>query len=222
MCLHEEKASFRYPWNIHMYLIFPLAAITLFTAFAFGWQGEGPYHVFTEFRAAYPFLSRVFHSITDWGNPLLYCIYVMLLIRAIRTGDIKIIWNIVCVLILSLLFLGIFLQLLKYGLGMPRPGIPWPPRPWSSASYTSFPSGHTANILVSVIPLGIWIRDLRFRTLLSLLAACMGISRIWLGVHHPVDIAGSIVFGSVAAWCIVCFASSGFGRIHMKTIKEKA
>ena len=141
MCLHEEKASFRYPWNIHMYLIFPLAAITLFTAFAFGWQGEGPYHVFTEFRAAYPFLSRVFHSITDWGNPLLYCIYVMLLIRAIRTGDIKIIWNIVCVLILSLLFLGIFLQLLKYGLGMPRPGIPWPPRPWSSAAYTSFPSG---------------------------------------------------------------------------------
>lgn len=121
MCLHEEKASFRYPWNIHMYLIFPLAAITLFTAFAFGWQGEGPYHVFTEFRAAYPFLSRVFHSITDWGNPLLYCIYVMLLIRAIRTGDIKIIWNIVCVLILSLLFLGIFLQLLKYGLGYAAP-----------------------------------------------------------------------------------------------------
>lgn len=204
------------------YLILPLTALTLFTAFAFEWQGEEPYHVFTELRAAYPFFSGLFLFITEWGNPLLYCIYAVLLIRAIRAGDIKTIRNIVCFSIVSLVFLGILLQLLKYGLGMPRPGIPWPPRPWSSAAYTSFPSGHTANILVSVIPLGIWIRDLRFRTLLSLLAACMGISRIWLGVHHPVDIAGSIVFGSVAAWCIVCFASSGFGRIHMKTIKEKA
>lgn len=221
MCLYEENASFHYPWNIHSYLILPLTALTLFTAFAFEWQGEEPYHVFTELRAAYPFFSGLFLFITEWGNPLLYCIYAVLLIRAIRAGDIKTIRNIVCFSIVSLVFLGILLQLLKYGLGMPRPGIPWPPRPWSTA-YTSFPSGHTANILVSVIPLGIWIRDLRFRTLLSLLAACMGISRIWLGVHHPVDIAGGIVFGSVAAWCIVYFASSGFGRIHMKTIKEKA
>lgn len=217
MSLSNEDGAFRYPWKAHIYMILPLTAMTLFTALGFGWWGEGPYSLFRELRTVYPFLSVLFHLITSWGNQLIYCVYIVLLIRAIYSDDTKTVWNIIWFSVLSLLFLGIVLQLLKYGLGMPRPGIPWPPRPWSSTAYTSFPSGHTANILVSVIPLGIWIRDLRFRTLLSLLAACMGISRIWLGVHHPVDIAGGIVFGSVAAWCIVYFASSGFGRIHMKT-----
>lgn len=218
MCLYEENASFHYPWNIHSYLILPLTALTLFTAFAFEWQGEEPYHVFTELRAAYPFFSGLFLFITEWGNPLLYCIYAVLLIRAIRAGDIKTIRNIVCFSIVSLVFLGILLQLLKYGLGMPRPGIPWPPRPWSTAEYTSFPSGHAANILVSAIPQGIWIQDLRLKTLLSLFVACMGISRIRQGLHHPVDIGG-IVFGSLASCCVVRLASSGFGRIAMKAAK---
>ncbi len=212
---YDGGNSFRYPWRVHVFMLLPLTAAFLFTAFAFGWWGEPVRLTFAALRTKYPFVTFALDFVTDFGNPLLYCGYAVLLARAVCAFDIGRLWDIACFAAISLLALCVVLQIVKYGLGIPRPGFLWPPQPWTSHNYTSFPSGHTANIIVSAIPLAIWIRDIRLRLLLSLLVACMGISRIWLGVHHPVDIAGSIVFGSLAAWCVMrCAACPIFRRLY--------
>lgn len=220
---YDEESFFHYPWRVHVFMLLPLTAATLFTALAFGWWGEPVRVAFAVLRTEYPSVTLALHLVTDFGNPLLYCGYVVLLAQAAHARDMGRLRDIACFAAISLLVLCVILQIVKYGLGIPRPGFPWPPQPWISHNYASFPSGHTANVIVSAIPLAIWIRGVRFRLLLSLLVACMGISRVWLGVHHPADIAGSIVFGSLAAWCVMrCAALPLFRRLHPSGNSEKA
>ena len=96
-------------------------------------------------------------------------------------------------------------QIMKYGLGMPRPGFPWPPYPLGFINqYASFPSGHTATIITAAVPLALWFRNRPFSLFLSAVIALMGFSRVWLGQHHPIDIVGGMLLGSIAARCIAC------------------
>lgn len=64
----------------------------------------------------------------------------------------------------------------------------------------SFPSGHTATAAVFC---GVWVYYLRAgwsRSLLIVLAVAVGMSRVAVGVHWPVDVAGGMFGGVLAAW----------------------
>ena len=51
---------------------------------------------------------------------------------------------------------------------------------------------------------GTWFRNRPFSLFLSVVIALMGFSRVWLGQHHPIDIVGGMLLGSIAARCIAC------------------
>ncbi|MCM3765795.1 undecaprenyl-diphosphatase [Neobacillus niacini] len=68
----------------------------------------------------------------------------------------------------------------------------------------SFPSDHT--ILFFAISISIWLVRKREGRLWLLLAMVVGVSRIWAGVHYPVDILVATVYGMGAA-LIVHWAS---------------
>jgi membrane-associated phospholipid phosphatase len=64
----------------------------------------------------------------------------------------------------------------------------------------SFPSGHSLTIAVLV---GVWVYYLRsapLRVLLILAAILVGLSRVAVGVHWPVDVAAGLTGGVLAAW----------------------
>ncbi len=64
----------------------------------------------------------------------------------------------------------------------------------------SFPSGHTCAAFASGM---IWLRTLpwkRGRVLAVVLAVCMGLSRLYVGVHYPTDVLAGAVIGSLCAW----------------------
>lgn len=63
----------------------------------------------------------------------------------------------------------------------------------------SFPSGHT---VTAAIFFGVWVYFVRarsLRALLVLLAVAAGLSRVAVGVHWPVDVAGGLAGGAMAA-----------------------
>ncbi|WP_310172507.1 phosphatase PAP2 family protein [Neobacillus niacini] len=65
----------------------------------------------------------------------------------------------------------------------------------------SFPSGHTTAIFAVVIPYILFIPQLALA--LIPLGICVGVSRIYLGLHYPSDVIAGGILGSLTG--ILCF-----------------
>jgi membrane-associated phospholipid phosphatase len=64
----------------------------------------------------------------------------------------------------------------------------------------SFPSGHSATAGVFFGVLACFARPTWVRAMLTLLALLVGLSRVAVGVHWPVDVAVGLMGGVLAAW----------------------
>lgn len=98
------------------------------------------------------------------------------------------------------LFATAYVHGLKPWFELPRPAAVLPPGSFEQIGPTlrrnAFPSGHTATAFTVA---GIWILFLRsapLRIAIALLAIVVGLSRIMVGVHWPLD----VVFGALGGW----------------------
>lgn len=64
----------------------------------------------------------------------------------------------------------------------------------------SFPSGHSATAGVFFGVLACYARPTWVRVMLTALAVLVGLSRVAVGVHWPVDVAAGLMGGVLAAW----------------------
>lgn len=67
-----------------------------------------------------------------------------------------------------------------------------------------FPSGHTALVTALAFVVGRYIPP-KFRWILALIVVLVGVSRVYLGIHAPLDIVGgfAIGWGAYALFCYV-------------------
>ena len=83
----------------------------------------------------------------------------------------------------------------------PRPWLDWPIVPLvTEGDPNSFPSGHTCAAFAAAM---VWVRTLpqkRDRIIAAVLAVCMGLSRLYVGVHYPTDVLVGALIGSLCAW----------------------
>lgn len=64
----------------------------------------------------------------------------------------------------------------------------------------SFPSGHTAFLFA--LGMALWFFNRRWGTCYLILAAVVGVARVFAGVHWPVDILGGAAVGIISAFLI--------------------
>lgn len=83
----------------------------------------------------------------------------------------------------------------------PRPWLGWPILPLvTEKDPNSFPSGHTCAAFAAGLS---WARALPWRwgrIAAPVLAALMGLSRLYVGVHYPTDVLAGAVIGTLCAW----------------------
>jgi len=113
----------------------------------------------------------------------------------------RLLWHIIIAAILA----TIVVQLLKAGLGLPRPFSVLGPDQvhviGPELSRKSFPSGHTAAIFTVLSVL--WLRAMPITLMLpvTLLAILVAYSRMVVGAHWPLDVAGGMMVGWLAGVC---------------------
>ncbi|SBV97890.1 conserved membrane hypothetical protein [uncultured delta proteobacterium] len=189
-----------YPWSTHFLLLMPLTVVVLLSGAAHGFWGEGPRLWYEGLRQTHHLETLFFKAISDYAAIALYGLYAAIFARSLRDNDTDGTTFVVRFACAAILFSLLLTQCLKMGLGMPRPGEPLPPMPFSfKHAYSSFPSGHTVAIIAAALPLAIRVKKVRWQIVLVVLITALGYSRLWLGAHHPVDILGGVVVGSIAA-----------------------
>ena len=84
-----------------------------------------------------------------------------------------------------------------------RPWLDWPVVPLvAEKDPNSFPSGHTCAAFAAGM---IWMRALPWRwgrVAAGVLAVCMGLSRLYVGVHYPTDVLVGALIGALCAWAV--------------------
>ncbi len=65
----------------------------------------------------------------------------------------------------------------------------------------SFPSGHTATAFAAATVL--WRKNIKIGVAALALALLIGFSRVYVGVHYPLDVLGGIILGCGVGWVVV-------------------
>ncbi len=80
----------------------------------------------------------------------------------------------------------------------------------------SFPSGHTCAAFASGM---VWLKTLPRRWMRAagaVLAVCMGLSRLYVGVHFPSDVLAGALVGSFCAWAALKLCRLWEERRHLR------
>lgn len=194
-----------YPWHIHLLVISPILLMVIFVGIFQSFWGEPARIHYEELRDVFPGVTRFMSIISDYTVEIVSLIYFFIIIHSFVKEDRSSCMFILRYVVGILIFAAVITTLLKVGLGFPRPDFPCPAIPFNgSHAYSSFPSGHTVNIIIASLPLMLWLRNKFMSVGLTLLIVLVGFSRIWLGEHHPVDVLGGIILASIAVRFIAC------------------
>ncbi|MDX6490161.1 MAG: hypothetical protein QOD43_406 [Gaiellaceae bacterium] len=110
---------------------------------------------------------------------------------------------------------GVISYALRQAIGRERPPLVYPePKPLVSVPNSgAFPSGHTSAAFACATVLA-WASP-RLRIPLFVLAAAIGWSRVYVGVHWPLDVLGGAVLGVVVSTVLLKLAA-GLPRLRLK------
>jgi undecaprenyl-diphosphatase len=111
-------------------------------------------------------------------------------------------WFLLALVTAALVADGVSL-LLRQWIGRDRPPLVYPePKPLVHVPHTgAFPSGHTSTAFACATVLA-W-SDRRLAIPAYVLATLIGISRVYVGVHWPLDIIGGAVLGTLVATALL-------------------
>ncbi len=128
--------------------------------------------------------------------------------------------RIVCASGLSYLIVG----LLKEFVGRPRPGLISDVLQRELLVYgNGFPSGHTALATTIALILGVYIPKKR-QYIIPIWIGAVAISRLYLGVHAPLDIVGGFCIGLLSVTTILLMLPPGktISKIRVAKSRERA
>ncbi|SBV91324.1 PAP2 superfamily protein [uncultured delta proteobacterium] len=200
-----------YPFALHGLCLLPVIVLLCGMHICIGPE-DAVYAYFTAVRRAHPSWTLPVEVFTDCALFLFYPAYAFFLLRGVRNKKPEDIFFAVSYLLAQVLIAALLCRVVKIAVGRPRPMTGGPLHPFSFGwGYQSFPSGHTGEIIGSTVPFLWRYGGGRFLLLplgFGLLIAAVAFSRLYLSMHHPTDIWGGLVFGSLSGYVSWVFCNA--------------
>ncbi len=140
----------------------------------------------------HPVLTGFFALMTFFGSEEFILIFLAVIYWCVnRTVGLRV----------ALVFIGSQYanEVLKYVAHEPRPGPPVEPLYTDTAPGAAWPSGHAQNTAAAWGTLAGLIRDRRLTTFALILVFLVGLSRLYLGLHWPLDVLSGWIIGGILA-----------------------
>lgn len=142
-----------------------------------------------------PILDAFFGAVTYAGDEIIFLAAAIILYWCIdkKAGY----------LVMSAGFCGTILnQFMKITFRIPRPWVLDPnfsivESARAAATGYSFPSGHSTSVTTCMGSIGLWFKNKTVKILAFAILVCVLISRMYLGVHTPLDVAVGFLLGAV-------------------------
>lgn len=153
----------------------------------------------------HPLLDPLMQAMIYLGSSKMVYFYAGALALFIRIQPRKMSWRYPALYLLATL-VGVVLQgVLKEVFQVPRPalalGIDQVRVLGELKLHNAFPSGHAVFGGVTAMTVG-WRRSWVWKLPLWLFALLVAWSRVYVGVHYPVDVAGGLALGALIGWLI--------------------
>ena len=150
------------------------------------------------------FLDFIMPAITDLGSFVFLfalCILIIILSVIFKKKNIR---NIACMCLLSLLVADGIALLLKNLVAEPRPFITLDNVRVLIVENDpmSFPSGHTTSTCAVLFALIFKYREKLLTLILVICCVLIGFSRIYVGVHYPLDVIAGAIIGILSAYFV--------------------
>ena len=203
LCRYKQGMRTSYPFALHGLCLVP---VTLFILglYLFIGSEDAVFAYFAVARKANPTWALCIEFFSDYALFVFYPIYAFFLYRGIRNKKPEDIFFTVSYFVAQILIAALLCRVVKIVVGRPRPMTGGPFQPFSLGwGYQSFPSGHTGEIVGSVMPFVWrynWAKPLLTLFCFGSLIVAVAFSRIYLGMHHSTDILGGLVFGSLSGY----------------------
>ncbi len=178
-------------------LALPLCCVVAATLALYGGETGVTEH-FVLWRAAHPTAVKLLRIYTDWVNPAFYLVFAGMLFVGVKRRRPDLTGRALAYVAAQFVVSLAIERVLKIGIGRPRPDVPGGFVPFSlDAAHNAMPSGHTTEMTVQTSCLALFARSLALPILMGLLLGFMGFSRVALGAHHPTDLIGGLLLGSL-------------------------
>jgi undecaprenyl-diphosphatase len=128
-----------------------------------------------------------------FGYIFIFILFILLFLKYKK--EILIFWRVVLSAIISRL---VFTEIIRYFFYRPRPFVDLPINLLiSGPNSASFPSGHAA--FYSAIAFYILLKDKKLGIFALICAFLISVSRVFVGVHWPIDIVAGFIVGLISA-----------------------
>jgi membrane-associated phospholipid phosphatase len=155
-----------------------------------------------------PFVDDIMLMITLYGREIFWpIVLIMLFIFGGKIGK-----KTAVIAAISMILLMPLVSVIKDVIDRPRPNVSGVETFPVSADTFSFPSGHATIVSAGLATVSIMFRGNMKRTILfvglAFEAALVCFSRIYVGVHYPLDVIGGILLGTGFSFLLVGFTQS--------------
>ena len=167
-----------------------------------------------------PFLDFIMPIISNFGNLIVwFLVCAILFLFGGEKGK-----NVAILAILALILSSIAVSVLKYVIAEPRPFVTLENvrllTDEALGYYSSFPSGHTSGSFAFSVVVGLKYKltvlnkQLKLIYPLLVFAMLVGFSRIYIGVHYPLDVVFGALIGSICAIIVLRLENKIFKGNH--------